>query len=1317
MPVITKSHDTVVVDLQGQAYIRRADGQLHPLKLGDKVMRGDLILTSQDGIVELAQPSPEDLLAMEPPAAGKPAPAATPLDRVIEGLAQADPSVVPAAGGEPGSDGSVGPALRVDRITENVDPASLRTSGVSGSALGSSVQADTAQPEISVGDVQVGEADGFITFTITLSTLATQTVTVSYQVLSDTALANADFTPVSGTLTIVAGTNTAVVRVPVTNDTVFEGNESLLINLSNPSNATIGQGSAVAVIVDNDNAPTVSLITPPTASEGSDLVFGVTLSNASAFSTTLPFSLGGGTASGNDMGTPTFTNGVTYNPATGTLTVPAGVTSFSVTVPTTPDTRTESTETVSLSVGTVTGTGSIVDNDAPPTGSNATVTLLEDGSHAFSTTSFGFTATDGDSLAAVRIDTLPGAGSLTLNGNPVTAGQVIAAASLANLVYTPAANGNGAAYAAFTFSVQDSSGDWDTAPNTITLDVTPVNDAPVANADLASTAINTAINNIAVLANDTDGDGNPLSVTGATLANPALGTVTVNPDGTLNFTPATNVTGPVVVNYTINDGQGGTTTGTLTVNVGNNTPPTGADKTLTLLEDGSLALGPSDFGFADADAGQSLASVRIDTLPGAGTLTLNGTPVVAGQVINAADLANLVFTPAANANGTGYASFTFSVQDSSGAFDASPNTITLNVTPVNDAPTTSNVNLTTAEDTAVSGAVLASDLDGDALSFAMGTLPANGAVVLNADGTFTYTPNANYNGSDSFTVTVSDGKGGTVTSTISIGVTPVADPAVIGGATSGATVEDTTTSASGQLTVTDPDAGEAVFVPQTNVAGAHGTFSVNASGQWSYSLNNADPAVQALGAGQSLPSETFTVTSADGSSTTVTVSITGTNDAPVAADASAAATEGGAVVNGSVSATDTDGNAVLTFSLNNAAPAGLTFNANGTYSFNPADPAYNSLAAGQTQTITVPYTVTDDQGATSIATLTITVTGTNDAAVVTGVATGTVTEDGTVLASGTLIVSDVDSATTVVPGSVAGTYGDFTINAAGQWTYTLRNADANVQALTSADAPVESFTVTTADGTTTTVTVTVNGANEAPTVSVTPASGAEDSAGIPISLSGADVDGTVASFTIGSLPANGTLLFNGNPVTVAGGQVIPATANAAVSLSFVHAHAPVAADASAAANWNGSTSFSFSATDKPGRRRITVPYTVTAPAPPRPRRRSRSARSDVADPAVIGGATSGATVEDTTTTSASGHPGLTISLSPTPTRANGGVRPADQRGRFQRHRQRRRQLHPGTDDSRSTPRASGLTRWPARNNADSPGPGGASPRRGPVPAQ
>ena len=148
---------------------------------------------------------------------------------------------------------------------------------------------------------------------------------------------------------------------------------------------------------------------------------------------------------------------------------------------------------------------------------------------------------------------------------------------------------------------------------------------------------------------------------------------------------------------------------------------------------------------------------------------------------------------------------------------------------------------------------------------------------------------------------------------------------------------------------------------------------------------------------------------------------------------------------------------------------------------------------------------------------------------------------------------------------MTGTYGNFAIDAAGNWTYTLRNGDANVQALTSSQHPTETFNVTTADGTVRQITVTVNGSNEAPTATITPASGAEDAAGIPITLTGSDVDGTIVSFTVTALPANGTLLFGG--VAVALGSVIPASAGSA-SLSFVPN-----------ANWNGSTSLSFRAPD------------------------------------------------------------------------------------------------------------------------------------------
>ncbi|WP_256124794.1 VCBS domain-containing protein, partial [Aeromonas hydrophila] len=83
----------------------------------------------------------------------------------------------------------------------------------------------------------------------------------------------------------------------------------------------------------------------------------------------------------------------------------------------------------------------------------------------------------------------------------------------------------------------------------------------------------------------------------------------------------------------------------------------------------------------------------------------------------------------------------------------------------------------------------------------------------------------------------------------------------------------------GKLVATDVDHGEAVFQPQTQIKGAHGTFSIDKDGNWTYELDNNDPLVQALKEGESLPSETFVVNSADGSAQhTVTVAITGTND-------------------------------------------------------------------------------------------------------------------------------------------------------------------------------------------------------------------------------------------------------------------------------------------------------------------------------------------------------------------------------------------------------------------------------------------------------
>ncbi|MDI5834417.1 VCBS domain-containing protein, partial [Shewanella xiamenensis] len=82
------------------------------------------------------------------------------------------------------------------------------------------------------------------------------------------------------------------------------------------------------------------------------------------------------------------------------------------------------------------------------------------------------------------------------------------------------------------------------------------------------------------------------------------------------------------------------------------------------------------------------------------------------------------------------------------------------------------------------------------------------------------------------------------------------------------------------LTISDPDAGPDHFTAQNHVAGSYGTFSLDADGQWHYSADNSQTAIQQLTAGETL-TDSLTVQSVGGTTHTVTVTITGSNDAPV----------------------------------------------------------------------------------------------------------------------------------------------------------------------------------------------------------------------------------------------------------------------------------------------------------------------------------------------------------------------------------------------------------------------------------------------------
>ena len=382
-------------------------------------------------------------------------------------------------------------------------------------------------------------------------------------------------------------------------------------------------------------------------------------------------------------------------------------------------------------------------------------------------------------------------------------------------------NYEGAASHDVTVRVTDSGGLM--YDETFTITLTDVNDAPTALILSANTVAENAANGTTVgiisTADPDAVDSHTYSLTdtagGRFTINSSTGEITVADGSLLNYESATSHS--VTVRTT--DAGGLTRDQTFTITLTDvNEAPTGADATVTILEDTPYTLTLADFGFSDVDAGDALSAVRLDSLPAAGTLTLSGGAVTAGQVITAADLAagRLVFTPAADANGPGNASVTFSVQDSHSAYAATPSTLVFDVTAVNDAPILmANTGSTVTEggtDTISSGELSVTDADESAaqLTFSIGTGPAHGRLELTtAPGvsvsTFTqadiaanrviYVHDGSETTSDSISFTVSDGAGGSIGSTtVTLTVTPVNDAPTItsdgGGATAAVNVAE-----------------------------------------------------------------------------------------------------------------------------------------------------------------------------------------------------------------------------------------------------------------------------------------------------------------------------------------------------------------------------------------------------------------------------------------------------------------------------------------------------------------------------------------------
>jgi hypothetical protein len=292
--------------------------------------------------------------------------------------------------------------------------------------------------------------------------------------------------------------------------------------------------------------------------------------------------------------------------------------------------------------------------------------------------------------------------------------------------------------------------------STVTLtDVRPANQSPDARDDLATTNEDTSLS-IAVLANDSDLDGDMLAISAA--SDPQHGSIRINVDGTLTYTPQANFHGTDAFSYTIIDGQGGSDTSIVTVTIQSvNDVPMASNDAATAAEDGSATIAVI-LNDADVDGDTLVVSAATDPPHGAATVNADGT---------------ITYVPDANYFGSD--AFSYIVNDGQGGVATA--LVFVNIISVNDAPSALNDAANIDEDAPLMLAVLSndSDLDGDPLVITAIVNPMHGTAVLSANGIITYTPAANFHGTDAFQYFISDEHGGSATAEVTITVLPRPD--------------------------------------------------------------------------------------------------------------------------------------------------------------------------------------------------------------------------------------------------------------------------------------------------------------------------------------------------------------------------------------------------------------------------------------------------------------------------------------------------------------------------------------------------------------
>ena len=648
--------------------------------------------------------------------------------------------------------------------------------------------------------------------------------------------------------------------------------------------------------------------------------------------------------------------------------------------------------------------------------------------------SFTFTASDGAltssavvSILVTRVNDAPVAnpaaasgnedtvitGSVTasdIEGDPLTYSVVTPPAKGAvtlnadgTFSYTPNLNINGTD--SFTYKVYDGAAYSNLA--TVSLTVTPVNDAPVA---LASAKSTNEDNSVTGNVSSTDVDDVPVgadprtyTVTGAA-SNGAV-VITNGSTGAYTYTPNPNFNGSDSFIFTAKDLSGATSSAVVSITVVPvNDAPVASNAAASGNEDTVIA-----GSVTASDIEGDTLTYSVVTGPGKGAVTLKADGAFS-------------YTPNANFNGSD--SFTYKAYD--GAAYSNLATVTLTVTPVNDAPVAAPSAVTTAEDNSVTGNVSSTDVDdvpvgADPRTYTVTGAASNGAVVITngSTGAYTYTPNPNFNGSDSFIFTAKDVSGATSSAVVSIDVTPVNDvPVAKNGSGSG--FEDVPIL--GNVSASDID-GDTLnyFVVDKSLNGA--VVMNAATGAFTYTPN---PDYNGT--------DSFTYRVNDGTANsnlaTVTLTVAPVNDAPVA-QPSVNVTPEDTPVGGTVTSTDVDDVPVgidpRTYSVTVQPAHGSVAMKASAYTYTP-NPDFNGSDS-------FTFTAKDLSGATSSAVVSLTVTPVNDAPVATDLSLDGYRD---VPISSHVTATDVDSPilTYSVTDPDKPQNGTVAMNADGTFTYT-----------------------------------------------------------------------------------------------------------------------------------------------------------------------------------------------------------------------------------------------------------------------------------------